>query len=181
MAAGVMATTAPAASTSVLERTTVMRPLPSSQRWTSPQVRDEASERLNPASDSAATRAKSNFPLSAACSAVSKPRSRLRGCTAVSRMTARTAAVRALDWRCGFERRPSPSLQSGAHARVPAGRFQLGPLVSLADGGHGEAHGGDAGAGGGAGGQVTGDGEGLRRKRDGGPTSVAPARSKRRH
>ena len=48
MAAGVMATTAPWASTSVLERITVMRPLPSSQRCTSPQVRAEASERRNP-------------------------------------------------------------------------------------------------------------------------------------
>ena len=38
MAVGVMATTAPCASTSVLERMTVMRPLPSSQRWASPQV-----------------------------------------------------------------------------------------------------------------------------------------------
>ena len=38
MAAGVMAITAPWASTSVLERMTVMRPLPSSQRCTSPQV-----------------------------------------------------------------------------------------------------------------------------------------------
>ena len=47
MAAGVTATTAPAASTSVLERTTVMRPLPSSQRWTSPQASAAASERRN--------------------------------------------------------------------------------------------------------------------------------------
>ena len=36
MATGVMATTAPWASASVLERMTVMRPLPSSQRCTSP-------------------------------------------------------------------------------------------------------------------------------------------------
>ena len=36
MAAGVMATKAPWASASVLVRMTVMRPLPSSQRWTSP-------------------------------------------------------------------------------------------------------------------------------------------------
>ena len=57
-----MATTAPGASTSVLERMTVMRPLPSSQRWTSPQVRDETSVRRSPASDSAATKATSNFP-----------------------------------------------------------------------------------------------------------------------
>ena len=71
-----MATTAPAASTSVLERMTVMRPLPSSQRRTSPQVRDEASERRRPASDNTATRATSNFPRSSACSAVSKPRPR---------------------------------------------------------------------------------------------------------
>ncbi len=68
-----MATTAPAASTSVLERTTVMRPLPSSQRWTSPQVSEAASERRRPVSDSTATRVRSNFPRSAACSAVSKP------------------------------------------------------------------------------------------------------------
>ena len=68
MAAGVMATVAPWASTSVLERTTVMRPEPSSQRTTSPQVSAAASERLNPASDNTATRATSNFPLSDACS-----------------------------------------------------------------------------------------------------------------
>ena len=49
MAAGVMATTAPWASTSVLERMTVMRPLPSSQRCTSPQVSAAASERRRPA------------------------------------------------------------------------------------------------------------------------------------
>ena len=69
MAAGVMATTAPWASASVLERITVMRPELSSQRCTSPQVRDEASERRNPASDDTATRATSNFPLSAVRSA----------------------------------------------------------------------------------------------------------------
>ena len=63
-----MATTAPAASTSVLERMTVMRPLPSSQRCTSPQVSDAASERLNPPSDSTATRARSKRARSAACS-----------------------------------------------------------------------------------------------------------------
>ena len=79
MAAGVMATTAPAASTSVLERMTVMRPLPSSQRCTSPQINAAASERLSPASDSTTTRARSNLPRSSACSAVSKPRPRLRG------------------------------------------------------------------------------------------------------
>ena len=56
MAAGVMATTAPWASTSVLERTTVMRPLPSSQRCTSPQVNTAASERRNPPSDRTATK-----------------------------------------------------------------------------------------------------------------------------
>ena len=95
MAAGVMATTAPWASASVLERTTVMRPLPSSQRCTSPQVRDEASERLNPPSDSTATRARSKWVRSAACSAVSKPRPRARGFGAVSRMTDKTSAVRA--------------------------------------------------------------------------------------
>ena len=65
MAAGVMATTAPWASTSVLERSTVMWPLPSSQRCTSPQMRDEASDRRNPPSERTATRARSNLlPLS---------------------------------------------------------------------------------------------------------------------
>ena len=49
MAAGVMATTALTACTSVLERMTMMRPLPSSQRWTSPQMRDAASDRRRPA------------------------------------------------------------------------------------------------------------------------------------
>ena len=66
MAVGVMATTAPWASASVLERITVMRPEPSSQRCTSPQVSAAASDRRNPASDNTATRATSNFPLSAA-------------------------------------------------------------------------------------------------------------------
>ena len=57
IAAGATATTAPWASASVLERTTVMRPEPSSQRCTSPQVRDEASDRRRPASERTATRA----------------------------------------------------------------------------------------------------------------------------
>ena len=119
MAAGVMATTAPWASASVLERMTVMRPEPSSQRTTSPQVRDEASERRNPASESTATRATSNLPRSAACSAVSKPRPRLRGWTAVSRITASTSAVSAPDWRWGFASlRPHPFKE----ARTPGSR-----------------------------------------------------------
>ena len=84
MAVGVMATTAPWASVSVLERMTVIRPLPSSQRTTSLQVSDAASERLNPPSDNTATRARSKRARWAACSAVSKPRPRLRGWTAVS-------------------------------------------------------------------------------------------------
>ena len=79
MAAGVMATTAPWASASVFERMTVMRPLPSSQRTTSPQVRDEASERLRPASDGATTKGTSNFSRSA----VSMPRHRRWGWMAV--------------------------------------------------------------------------------------------------
>ena len=66
MAAGMMATTAPWASASVLERMTVMRPLPSYQRTTSPQISAAASERRNPPSDSTATRAKSSLALSAA-------------------------------------------------------------------------------------------------------------------
>ena len=48
IAMGVMATTAPTASASVLERTTVMRPEPSSQRCTSPQVSAAASDRRRP-------------------------------------------------------------------------------------------------------------------------------------
>ena len=96
-----------------------MRPELSSQRCTSPQVRDEASERLSPASESTATRAKSNFPLSAACSAVSMPRPRFRGWTAVRRITASTSAVRAPDWRWGFESlRPHPFKE----ARTPGSR-----------------------------------------------------------
>ena len=79
MAAGVMATTAPAASTSVLERTTVVK--------------------------GAATRATSKRARSAAGSAVSKPRPRRRGWTAVSRMTARTSAVGAPVCRWGFANR----------------------------------------------------------------------------
>ena len=66
---GLTATTAPAASTSVLERITVMPPLPSSQRWMSPQVRDEASDRLNPPSESTATSATLNLARSAAAKA----------------------------------------------------------------------------------------------------------------
>ena len=61
MAVGVMATTAPCASTSVLERMTVMRPLPSSQRWASPQVNAAASPRRNPPSERTAARARSNL------------------------------------------------------------------------------------------------------------------------
>ena len=57
------------------------------------------SERRSPASESTATRATSNFPHSSACAAVSKPRPRLRGWT----------AVRAPAWRWGFESRSSPS------------------------------------------------------------------------
>ena len=83
----------------------------------------------------------------------------------MSRITASTSAVRAPDWRWGLAEAPAPSLQRGAHARVPAGRFQLRPLVGLGDGRCGEPHGGDAGAGAGAGGQVAGHGEGLGRQR----------------
>ena len=54
-------------------------------------------------------------------------------------------------------RAPAPSLQRGAHARSPAGRFQFRPLVGFGDSGGGQAHGGDAGAGG----RVAGYGEGL--------------------
>ena len=91
----------PAASTSVLERVTVMHPLPSSQRCTSSQVNAAASERRSPASDSTATRATSNFARSAACAGVSTPRPRRRGWTEVSRITASTSAVR------GFRIHPS--------------------------------------------------------------------------
>ena len=96
-------------SMSVLERTTVMRPLPSSQRCTSPQVRDEASERRSPASDSAAARARSNFPRSSACSAVSKPRPRRQGWTAVSRMTAGLDGGEDAGLALGFGQPTSPS------------------------------------------------------------------------
>ena len=47
--AGMMATAAPWASASVLERTTVMRPLRSFQCWTLPKVSSAASGRLGPA------------------------------------------------------------------------------------------------------------------------------------
>ena len=33
----------------------------------------------------------------------------------------------------GLGKAPAPSLQGGAHARAPAGRFQLRPLVGLGD------------------------------------------------
>ena len=123
MAAGVMATVAPWASASVLERTTVMRPEPSSHCCTSPQVKAAASLRLSPASESTATSAASDFSLSAACSGVSKPRPRLRGWTAVRRMTARTSAARAPDWRWGFESlRPHP-FKEALTPESPAGRL----------------------------------------------------------
>ena len=64
----------------------------------------------------------------------------------------------------GLRQPTSPSFQRGAHARVPAGRILLRPLVGLGDGGRGQAQGGDAGAGSGAGGQVAGHGEGLGRQ-----------------
>ena len=53
-----------------------------------------ASERLGPASDSAATKATSNFLRSLACSGVSRPWPRRRGWTTVSRLTARVPACR---------------------------------------------------------------------------------------
>ena len=158
-----MATTAPWASASVLERTTVMRPLPSSQRWASPQVSAAASLRRNPPSDSTATRARSKPARSAACSGVSKPRPRGRGFGAVSRITARTSAVRAAGLALGPGQTPAPTLQRLAHAPVPAGRIVAGPFVYLGDGGGGQAQGGNTGAGAGADGQVAGYGEGFRR------------------
>jgi len=74
----------------------------------------------------------------------------------------------------GFREAPSPSLQRGAHARVPAGGLQLRPLVGFRDGRRGQPDGGDAGAGAGPGGQVAGHGEGLRRQSNE-PDLVAPA------
>ena len=90
------------------------------------------------------------------------PRPRRRGWTAVRRMTASTSAVRAPDWRWGFESRRPPSFQRGAHARVPAGRFQLRPLTRFRDGRRGQPDGGDGCAGVRPGGQVARHGEGLR-------------------
>ena len=72
IAARVMATVAPWASA-------VIPALP-----VAPGEGGPASERLSPASDSAATRASSSLALSAACSGVSMPRPRLRGWTAVN-------------------------------------------------------------------------------------------------
>ena len=69
-----------------------------------------------------ATRATSNLaPSSAACSGVSKPRPRLRGWTAVSRITASTSAVRAPDWRWGLGKGVVPIL-SERRARLGLGR-----------------------------------------------------------
>ena len=79
-----------------------MWPLPSSQRWTSPQVSAATSERRNPPSDRTDTRARSKWARWAACSGVSVPRPRARGFGAVRRMTDNTSAVRAPDWRWGF-------------------------------------------------------------------------------
>ena len=92
---------------------------PSSQRRTSRQASAAASDRLSPASDSAATRARSNFPLSAACSGVSMPRPRRRGWMAVSRITASMSLVSAPDWRWGLASRlPHPF----SEARTPGSR-----------------------------------------------------------
>ena len=86
------------------------------------------------------------------------PRPRLRGWTAVSRITASTSAVRAPDWRWGFESlRPHPFKE----ARTPGSRqgvssFAHSCAFEMAD--VASRDGGDCSAGAGAGGQVTGHG-----------------------
>ena len=133
MAAGVMTTTVPWASVSVLERATVMRPLPSSQRCTSPQVRGEASERQSSASDSTATRATSNFSRWAACSGRFEAAAAKAGCwMAVRQITARTSVVRAPVWRWGLascrpvlsKRRAHPGPAREIHGRPTRGPWR---------------------------------------------------------
>ena len=64
----------------------------------------------------------------------------------------------------GLGKASSPFLQRGAHARVPAGLFQLRPLVGLGDGAGDQPQGGDGGAGARPGCQVAGHGGGLGRQ-----------------
>ena len=119
MAVGVMATTAPWAPASVLERITADRPLPSSQSWMSPQVRAAASERRNPPSDSTATRARSKRARSAAWAGVSIPVGDALAGLHRSEFPydGQHAAVRAPAWRWGFPKRR-------AEAAVAVGPFR---------------------------------------------------------
>ena len=138
---------------SVLERVTVMRPLPSSQRWTSPHVNTAAAERQSSAPDNTATRATSNLSLFLG----------LLGCfVAAAAATGLVGGEPDHSKDVGGEGAGLPL--GRVYARVSSGLFLIRPLMGLADGWHGEAQRGDAGAGASAGGQVPGQGERFRKE-----------------
>ena len=83
-----------------------MRPLPSFQRCTSPQVRDEASERRSPATGLDGGEADDGEDVGGEHAGLA----------------------------LGLRKLLPPSFQRGAHARVSAGRFLICPLVDLGEG-----------------------------------------------
>ena len=164
MAAGVMATTAPWASTSVLERMTVMRPLPSSQPLhVAPGKRRRlgaAQPAIRQHGDQGHVKHSPFGGLLRRFEAVAAGPGFRSGEPDHGEHVGGEGAGLAL----GFRQPTPPSFQRGAYPTILAGRFVARPLMGLGDGGGGEPHGGDAGAGAGAGSQVAGDGEGLRRQ-----------------
>ena len=181
MATGVMATTAPWASASVLERMTVMRPLPSSQRWTFPQVSAAASERRNPPVGQDGHQGKVET------GAFSRLLGRLHAAAAGTGFRSSEAddgqhvGGEGAGLALGLRKSPSPSFQRSAHTLVPTGRFVAGQLVGRGDGAGGQAQGGDAGAGIGPDGQVAGHGASGSAGRDRRPTESPHQFSKMRH
>ena len=147
MAAGVTATTAPWASVSVLERMTVMRPLPSSQRWASPPgQRPCLGTPQSPVGQhghqgqveaGAFSRLRGRFHAAAAATGLDG------GEPDDGQDVGGEGDVLAL----GSGQPTTPTLQRLAHAPVPAGRIVAGPFVYLGDGGGGQAQGGNTGAG----------------------------------
>ena len=124
LAAGVMATTAPWASASVLERITVTRPLPSSQR-----------RRLGPAESGVGQRGHQGhvespplLGLLRGFEAAAAPAGLDGGEADGGKGVGDEGAGLALGFR---ESAAAVSFQRGAHARVPAGGFLLRPLVCL--------------------------------------------------
>ena len=98
-----------------------MRPLPSSQRCTSPQVSAAASERLSPASDSTATRATSNLPRFSSLLGRFYAAAALAGLDGGEPDDGEHVGGEGAGLALGLRQTPSPSFQRGAHARVPAG------------------------------------------------------------